>query len=320
VHITEPSNASSTGLYDPYQQNWGHMLLRIVGFPCEILPEIRNTAGAPLATVHPSVCGISIPIGAVVADAQCAAFGCGCLKENSLKISLGTGTFVDLVTGDKPHASMKGVYPLVGWKVEDDTTFLVEGCSHDTASVLLWAHSIGLYQNVEETSAIASSAKPQEGLYFIPAFNGIQTPIDDDAACAAFFGIHSGTTKTQLLRAILESIAFRVYQIYQTMDEEISDDITTIRCCGGVAKNDFICQLIATLIGRPVDRTEDAEFSCAKGAALLAGITAGLWQKNCVSDFVTVERVFKPVTSERQQALGKYKKWRNTLDRCLNYY
>ncbi|KAH7719114.1 FGGY family of carbohydrate kinasesN-terminal domain containing protein [Aphelenchoides avenae] len=321
VHVTDPSNASSTGLYDPFQNDWGYLLLKILGFPTSVLPQLVDTAGMSIGTVDGSMFGIPMSIDAVTADAQIAALGCGCTKPGQMKISLGTGTFLDMITGPQPYASMRGIYPLVGWSVHEETTFVVEGCSHDTAPVVHWALSVGLMDTVEESSDVALRATPQSGLHFIPAFNGVQTPIDDDTACCGFLGIRPTTSKPQMLRAVFESLAFRVYQIAEAMREEIGmQSGVAIRICGGVARNDFICQQIANLLRQPVERVEDYDFASAKGAALLAGVTEGLWSMDSLTDFVSVERTFVPDEAEGERLLREYKQWLKALRACLKYY
>ena len=142
-----------------------------------------------------------------------------------MKISLGTGTFVDLITGSKPHSSMYGLYPLVAWRFNNKPIYVAEGKSDDTATLLQWALKIGLCEQIKDTESLAKSADPAPGLFFVPAFGGIQTPINDDNACSAFIGLRPDTTKAQMVKAILEAIAFRVYQIWLTLEEESEYEI-----------------------------------------------------------------------------------------------
>uniref|UniRef100_A0A915Q4C5 Carbohydrate kinase FGGY C-terminal domain-containing protein n=1 Tax=Setaria digitata TaxID=48799 RepID=A0A915Q4C5_9BILA len=128
-------------------------------------------------------------------------------------------------------------------------------------------------------------------LYFIPAFFGIQTPVNDDTACCGFLGIRPDTTKEQMVRAILESIAFRVYQIWKTALDEIGPCSTGfVRCCGGVSMNDFICQTVSTLVKLPFQRISSPDFASACGVAMMAGITCGLWNKDDLSDLIDIEK------------------------------
>ncbi|KIH63831.1 carbohydrate kinase, FGGY family protein [Ancylostoma duodenale] len=248
IHVAEASNYSSSGMFDPF-----------------------------LVVIF-------------LADQQSALYGSGGWRRGDVKayllffqISLGTGTFVDLNTGSSIHASMNGLYPLVGWRFNNKPVFVAEGNDHDTAVVLKWAQSIGLFSNVTETANMARSVPNSNGVLFVPAFGGLQTPINDDTACCGFLGIRPDTTKAHMskweafrVRAILESIAFRVYQIFETMRAEVRIlDKPRIRICGGVAANDFICETVATLTGNEIHRMKDGGFVASRGAALLAGFAQG---------------------------------------------
>ncbi|TKR81274.1 hypothetical protein L596_015175 [Steinernema carpocapsae] len=322
IFISEPSCASSTGVYDPFQEQWGDVILKIVHFPAKVLPDLTTTAGEVIAVSDKSIFGIPIRVGAMLGDQQAALFGSGCRRKGDVKISLGTGSFVDVVTGNKPHASMSGIYPLVGWSTKlEGTSFVAEGHSSDTSTVLEWAQSLGLFENIEDTSAIAESTPHDAMLFFIPAFGGIQTPVNDDNACCAFIGLRPDTTKALMVRTILESIAFRICQIWTKFREELPDCVrSAIRCCGGVSRNDFLCQTISSLIDVPVERVLEESFCAAKGAALLAGVSTGMWKMDGIDNLVRTERLFTPNAVEHKLLKKKFMKWENALQRCLSFY
>uniref|UniRef100_A0A915PHH9 Carbohydrate kinase FGGY N-terminal domain-containing protein n=1 Tax=Setaria digitata TaxID=48799 RepID=A0A915PHH9_9BILA len=108
VYISEPSNASSTGLFDPYTMNWGYSLLQFFSFPTSVLPHLTFSAGVRLAVTEEKLFGAPIVIAATAGDQQSALFACGCWMENDIVVSLGTGSFVDINTGGSPHSSLKG--------------------------------------------------------------------------------------------------------------------------------------------------------------------------------------------------------------------
>lgn len=122
-----------------------------------------------------------------------------------------------------------GLYPLIGWRVDGKTTFFAEGNSNDSSTIMEWAKRIGLLEKVEHSSEIASETEPDPGLHFVPAFGGLQTPINDDSACCAFIGLRPETSKAQMIRAMLESIVFRIYQIWKTLLEEMDFDGNVLR-------------------------------------------------------------------------------------------
>ncbi|KAL3069522.1 hypothetical protein niasHT_033908 [Heterodera trifolii] len=345
--VTEPSSASSTGMFDPFTAEWGRPILRLLGFPDPgaVLPSLVDTTRLGVHTA-PELFGRAIPIFASLGDSQAAAFGAGCIRRGDLKISLGTGTLFDYVSGPEIHSSMHGMYPLVAWRLNGISTHLLEGRSNDVASAVRWAQSVGLM--AQNLVALQSADEPEfdnadgdEGghdesaVCFVPAFGGIQTPIGDDFACAALMGIRPDTTRRQIAHAVFDSVAFGVYQIWQCLVEEVPEaraGVCRIRLCGGVSRNSRICEHIATLIRRPVERVCEPHFCSARGAALLAGIGAGLWTLDQVDStvgnggdagksLVGVERVFHPRKGAAATALRRrFNRWREAQRRCLHYY
>lgn len=118
------------------------------------------------------------------------------MRESMVKISIGTGTFVNIVSS-KPYASINGLYPLVGWSLPSNRSYTIESRANDTATVINWALALGLCERIEDTIDYKDE-DAQPGLCFIPAFGGVQTPVEDNAACAGFLGLRPNTTKKQM--------------------------------------------------------------------------------------------------------------------------
>lgn len=129
-------------------------------------------------------------------DSQAGIIGAGCLNEGMVKISLGTGTFFNIVS-NKPYASLGGVYPLIGWSLPDKRSYTIESRANDTATPINWALSMSLCDKIEDTSNYTNE-DAQPGLCFIPSFSGTQTPVEDNNACAGFLGLRPHTTKKQM--------------------------------------------------------------------------------------------------------------------------
>ncbi|CAB1317879.1 unnamed protein product [Coregonus sp. 'balchen'] len=149
----------------------------------------------------------------------------------------------------------KGLYPVVGWKIGPEVVYLAEGNAADTGTAIKWAQELELFSDVRETDAMASSVANSDGVCFVPSFSGLQAPLNDPKACASFMGLKPSTNKSHLVRAILESVAFRNKQLYETMLRETHIPIRKIRADGGVCTNDFVMQLTADLFGRKGEYT-----------------------------------------------------------------
>ncbi|WKY15450.1 hypothetical protein Q1695_000715 [Nippostrongylus brasiliensis] len=322
VHVAEASNYSSSGMFDPFINDYNKTILRIIGFPLSILPPLVDSAsGTPLGYVAQHLFSRRMPIHAVLADQQSALYGTGGWRKGDIKISLGTGTFVDLNTGDTIHASMNGLYPLVGWRVNNKPVFVAEGNDHDTAVVLKWAQSIGLFCDVTQTSTMAKTVENSNGVLFVPAFGGLQTPINDDTACCGFLGLRPDTSKAHMVRAILESIAFRAYQIFDTMRSETTiASVPRIRICGGVADNDFVCETIATLAGIEIQRMKNGSLVASRGAALLTGFVQGMWDETQLENMIEVDVCFYPSKQDADSIRHSYELWLKAVQRCCKFY
>ncbi|XP_031153938.1 putative glycerol kinase 5 [Sander lucioperca] len=326
VHATDYSNASSTGIFDSYQMCWSGLLSSLVSLPLSIFPKVENT-GQDFGSTDPSIFGVSIPIMSVMADQQAAVFGECCFDVGDVKITMGTGTFMDINTGSKPHTSAAGLYPLVGWKIGSEVVYLAEGNSADTGTAIKWAQELELFSDVRDTSSMACSVSDSDGVCFVPSFSGLQVPLNDPKACASLMGLKPSTTKSHLVRAILESVAFRNKQLYETMLRETNIPITKIRMDGGVSSNDFVMQLTADLLGRKVARPQNCEMSCL-GAAFIAGLGVGFWKtKEELKKLQSTDEAFLPkgtsksgAHSPSQEYIPVLQSWERAIQRSMNWY
>uniref|UniRef100_A0A8C3XP55 Glycerol kinase 5 n=1 Tax=Chelydra serpentina TaxID=8475 RepID=A0A8C3XP55_CHESE len=298
VYATDYSNASSTGVFEPFQMCWSSVLSKLCSIPMSIYPPVEDTNHS-FGSVDAEIFGVPIPIMALVADQQAAMFGECCFHAGDVKLTMGTGIFWDVNTGNHLHTPRAGLYPLVGWKIGKEVVFLAEGNASDAGSPIKWANELDLFTSVDETSRMARSVVDSEGVCFVPSFSGLQVPVNDPYACASFMGLKPSTTRNHLIRAILESIAF-------------SAD-------GGVSNNSFIMQMTSDLLNKKIDKPVNTDMSCL-GAAFLAGLALGFWtDKEQLKKLRRTEIVFEP-----QRDSGEYKlamdNWIKAVQRSLNWY
>ncbi|XP_029971684.1 glycerol kinase 5 [Salarias fasciatus] len=326
IHATDYSNASATGIFDTYQMCWSGFLCSLVSLPLSILPKVENT-GHDFGCSDPSIFGVPIPIKSVMADQQAAMFGECCFNVGDVKITMGTGTFMDINTGSKPHTSVAGLYPVVGWKIGSEVVYLAEGNAADTGTAIKWAQELELFSDVRDTAAMAYSVADSDGVCFVPSFSGLQAPLNDPKACASLMGLKPSTTKSHLVRAILESLAFRNKQLYETMLRETCIPITKIRVDGGVSLNDFVMQLTADLLDRKVARPQHHEMSCL-GAAFVAGLEVGFWKnREELKKLQGTDKVFLPRGAAKEDSacpsreyVHVLQRWERALRRSMNWY
>ena len=322
LHATDYSNICTTLLFDTFQMKYSDTILTVMGFERSMLPEIKDTGGLFGHTADHHF-GASIPIMAVISDQTSATFAQCCWNPGDLKCTMGTGMFLSINTGRKAHASILGFYPLVGWKIGDDLTYLAEANFPSSGSAIEWGKNFGLYSTPSETETIAESVRDSGGLTFVPAFDGIQVPHNDPCATAGMLGISHTTRKEHMVRALLESLAYTVKQVYDVATTELDNPIKIVCVDGGVSNNDFIMQLASNLIGREIHRPRDVD-QTIYGAVYVAGLSSGFWKsRDEVREFWQSEKVFKPLprNSERtERELEKFKKWQQAVERCLGWY
>ncbi|MHA1150504.1 MAG: glycerol kinase 5 [Promethearchaeota archaeon] len=318
IHATDYSNASATGLLDPFKLIWNNLILKAFNIPEEILPEIRNTRGDFGST---KLFGGDISIKAVIADQQASLFGQGCIEIGNLKCTNGTGSFVDLNTGDKPFASKRKLYPLIAWRVKDITTYMLEGLSHNTGNIIDWIQQeLEFYSNPAETEKMANSVESTNGVYFLPTFtSGISFPYWDETARGNLFGISLDTKKEHIVRAVLEGICFRIKDIVEGIRKDSKIKIKKIKLDGGVSQNKFLLQFLANILGMEIHHSAHPE-TTALGAAFMAGLETKFWDSvEKLKEFIKVDAVYRPQMSEAERKL-KYKCWQDVVKRSLNYF
>ncbi|XP_011881033.1 PREDICTED: putative glycerol kinase 5 [Vollenhovia emeryi] len=318
-HIMDASSASATGIFDPFTMEWANWALNMLKLPRNIFPEVVDTADN-FGVTPKNIFGVEIPICCSMADQAASLFGSGCFKPGDFKITMGTGTFVNVNTGQEPHASIAGLYPVVGWRIGKELIYVAEGSSSDTGILIEWAKSIGIIDNISKTSDAANSVSDSDGVYFVPAFSGLQAPINDYTAATGFFGLKPTTKKEHVIRSLLESLVFRIRLLYECLCKETSFTYRTVKVDGGVSKNDFVMQSLADSIGLEVERPASVEMSIL-GVAFLAGLQCGIWKnREELFELRKIDRIFKP--SEESQLYYQYalSQWKRAVERFKNWY
>jgi glycerol kinase len=316
VHATDYSCASSTGILDPFSLVWNKTVLDLFGIPKQILPEIKDTV-SDFGTTKLFGKG-EIRIGAVVADQQASLFGQCCFGYGDLKCTNGTGSFVDINTGEKPFVSLRRLYPLVAWRIAGKTNYMLEGQSQNAGNIVDWLiRSLSLIDEPEETEKLAMSVSSTNGVTFVPAFTtGLTFPYWDPSVQGNVFGISLDTSKAHIVRAVLEGICFRIRDIVDGIIKDTGIKVSRIKLDGGVSKNRFIRQFLADILGIPVDYTGHPE-PTALGASFLAGLSTGYYKSikelgTCIR--VTDKCVPKIPEDVREK---KYADWKVAIEKSL---
>jgi glycerol kinase len=316
VHATDSSNASRTMLMDVRTLEWDEEILKVMHIPAAMLPEIRSSA-AHYGEVESKVLGRRVPIAGVAGDQQAALLGHAALGRGEMKSTFGTGTFVLMNTGSSVVRS-RNLLSTVAWTVGKRTTYAMEGSILAAGSSIRWlVDGIGLASSVGEVERVAAVAASSGGVFFVPALSGLGAPYWDPHARGLMIGMTHGTTRREILRASMESIAFQTRDVVEEMSRELGRKVKVLRVDGGAAESDFLLQVVADITGMRVERTEFVE-TTARGAAFLAGIYTGVWRMGDLSSLVGERKTFHPRTTHRERD-ALYSGWNEAVTRSRGW-
>jgi glycerol kinase len=278
THVTDPSNASRTMLFDIGRLAWDAELAELLGVPSGALPEVRPTSGRLGVTVEGTGAPAGTPVSSVVGDQQGALFGQACFEPGMTKNTYGTGSFVLTNVGPTKPAVTEGLLTTVAWQLVDGSVaYALEGAIFITGAAIQWLRDgLGIIREAAEIGPLAASVSDSNGALIVPAFAGLGSPWWDPYARGTIVGITRGVTKAHLARAVVESIAYQVRDAVDAMTAASGTPIRALRVDGGAAVMDLLLQLQADQLQVPVSRPRVQE-STALGAAFLAGLAEGVW-------------------------------------------
>ena len=275
-HLTDPSNASRTLLFDIHKGAWDPEILSSLEIPAAILPDVTRSAG-DFGTAPAQLFGTEIPVCGVLGDQQAALLGQACLQPGAVKVTYGTGCFCLLFTGGEPVESCNRLLTTIAWDLGGGREYALEGSVFIGGAVVQWLRDeLRILSTAAESDLMARAVADTGGVYFVPAFVGLGAPYWDPDARGALFGITRGTRQEQVVRAALESIAYQTRDLVEAMEADAGQSIQSVRVDGGASMNPFLMQFQADILGMPLVRPRSFE-TTALGAAFAAGLSSGLW-------------------------------------------
>ncbi|MCW8084900.1 glycerol kinase GlpK [Sabulicella glaciei] len=315
VHTTDATNAARTLLMDIRRGDWDEEMLALFRIPRACLPEIRDCA-AEFGTTR--LLGGEVAIRGMAGDQQAATIGQACFAPGMVKSTYGTGCFALLVTGEEPVASKHRLLTTIAWQLGGVRAYALEGSIFSAGATVQWLRDgLGIIAHAREAGEWAAKADPAQRVHLVPAFTGLGAPHWDAGARAALLGMTRGTTRAEICRAALESVAFQTADLLDAMraDWPAMGDCV-LRVDGGMTASDWTMQFLAHLLGAPVDRPVVAE-TTALGAAWLAGHQAGLLPgPEAPATHWKLERRFSP-TMSRDEARERHGDWKRAVGRVL---
>jgi glycerol kinase len=311
-HLTEPSNASRTLLYNIHQGRWDEELLKILGVPLALLPEVVPSCSV-FGRTRRELFGAEIAVGGAAGDQQAALFGQACFEAGEAKNTYGTGCFALLHTGSRPVVSKNRLLTTIAWDLGGGPEYALEGSVFIAGAVIQWLRDqLDVIAAAPDSEALAASVPDSGGVVFVPAFVGLGAPHWDPDARGAILGLTRGSGKAELTRAALESIAYQSYDLIEALAKDSGQRIETLKVDGGASLNGFLMQFQADILGIPVQLPAVAE-TTALGAAYLAGLSCGYWKsREDIAGNWRLRREYRPqMEADRRQALLAL--WRQAL-------
>jgi glycerol kinase len=312
-HFTDASNASRTLLFNIHQQCWDEELLDLFDIPRSLLPEVLDSA-ADFGHSDSGILGAAVPINGIAGDQQAAAFGQCCFEAGMAKSTYGTGCFLLLNTGKTALTSENRLLSTVAYRLKGETTYALEGSIFMAGATMQWLRDgLRLFNDATETEQMARQTDSNMRVMFVPAFTGLGAPYWDADARGAIFGLTRDTGIKELVTAGLLSVCYQTRDLQEAMAAD-GVLLQTLRVDGGMARNDFVLQNLADLLGCQVDRPYGTE-TTARGVAWLAGLQCGLHESlTAISRLWQHEKSFLPQQNQRWRD-EHYAMWQDAVNR-----
>jgi glycerol kinase len=276
VHVTDVTNASRTLLMDLNTLDWDEDILRILGIPRQMLPEIRSSS-----EVYGNAKGGlgGVPLAGDLGDQQAALFGQTCYDPGEAKNTYGTGCFMLMNTGEKPVLSKNGLLTTLGYKIGNQpAVYALEGSIAIAGALVQWLRdNLGMIEKSSDVETLAGSVEDNGGIYFVPAFSGLFAPYWRSDARGAILGMTRYTNKGHIARAVLEATAYQTREVLDAMEKDSGVRLTALKVDGGMVFNELLMQFQANILAVPVIRPKVVE-TTALGVAYAAGLAVGFWK------------------------------------------
>ena len=318
IHATDYSNASRTMLFNIHELEWDEELLKALNIPRKILPKVLPSSYI-YGKTDKEIFGETLTISGDAGDQHAALFGQVCFEPGMVKNTYGTGGFMLMNTGKKPILSSNGLLTTIAWKVGNEVEYALEGSVFVAGAVMQWLRDeLKMIKTVAESEVYASRVKDTNGVYLVPAFVGMGAPYWDMYARGAILGLTRGVRKEHIIRAAEEAIAYQSRDVLEVMEKDSRIDLKKIKVDGGAARDNFLMQFQADILGVSVVRPQIIE-TTALGAAYLAGLATGVWKdKKEISQKWKENREFSPSMDEEIKE-KLYKGWKKAVERALNW-
>ena len=313
VHASDATNASRTLLLDIRKGTWDPDLMKLLGVPASLLPQVVDCSGE-LGVTTADFLGAPVPVLGMAGDQQAATVGQACIKPGMIKATYGTGCFALLNTGSIAVHSRHRLLTTIAYQLGGRRTYALEGSIFVAGAAVQWLRDgLRLIEKSGEVEALAAGARDGHGVYLVPAFVGLGAPYWDPDARGAILGLTRDSGPAEIAAATLDSVCYQTRDLLDAMRGD-GAQIDDLRVDGGMVGNDLLMQRLADTVATPVERPRVTE-TTALGAAFLAGLHAGLWPSlEALSSTWALDRAFKPAEGAASRD-RRYAGWQDAVRR-----
>ena len=314
-HFTDATNASRTMMFNINTNKWDDEILKKLNIPKSILPSVKNSAD-DFGTTSKKIIGEEIPINAVLGDQQAAAVGQACFNKGSVKSTYGTGAFAIMNTGNTKILSKNKLLTTICYRLKNKNTYALEGSIFIAGAGVQWLRDkLKLINNAKETEKIANSQKNNDGIYIVPAFTGLGAPYWSPDSRGIITGLTRNTDWKNLVRAVIESVAYQSYDLFESMRKDGSKP-KIIKVDGGMVANNWFAQFLSNILDTNVLRPKIQE-TTALGVAFFAAYQVGEFKSlDEITKKWKKDAMFKPKISKKLR-VNLLKGWQQAIKKTL---
>jgi glycerol kinase len=277
-HYLDASLVQAMGFYDFRSRRYWAEWLELLAVEPDALPLTVPTLHdyGTLRITGPDGRTADVPVLAMIGDQQAALFGHNCRRPGEAECTHGTASYVKVFLGQEAP-DLEKMDVLCAWQLDGPQTYCLEAPTTVIGAVIRWMRDdLKLMQDYGDLETLARAVPDSGGLYFVPAFTGLNSPYGDPNARGSIYGLSLGHTRGHIIRAFLEALGYQLRDILASVATETGTKVGELLVGGGVSASDLACQIQADLLGIPVKRPQFSE-TTAWAAALLAGLGADIW-------------------------------------------
>ena len=310
-HLTDVTNASRTLLFNIKDLCWDEELLKLFNIPLNLLPEVV-ASDAMFGNIE--IGDNSIPICGVLGDQQSALVGQNCFQQGSMKSTYGTGCFLMVNTKDKLFRSNSGLLTTIGYKINNEVAYAVEGSIFSAGTIIQWLRDeMNFFKDSKDSEKFINKDGSTNNLFFIPAFTGLGAPQWNPDIRASFYGITRDTSKEDFITAAFNSLCYQTKEILIAMKAD-GLEVKEMSIDGGMANNTSFAQLLSDITSTDISIPANTE-ATALGAAKVAAVGCGLVDNIEIFDEMAERKQL--VSNFSQSHKINFMIWKEYLDTML---